>query len=409
MSETSFEVRVERALHGVSSWLEANDYRAYDPGDGENSFLSHLTFKRHFLRRSLTAAVLRTPFEIRPWIGIKPHTSTKGMGYIGWGYAKLYNATKVPEYRDRARRCFDWLIEHRSPGHEHFCWGNHFSFSTRAGSIEKYTPTIVWSGLIGMAFLEAFHAFGEQRYLDVAASTAEWVKTLPREATDSGVCLSYIPNRQSSIHNSNMLGAALLAAVSSVTCDAEARSLATRAMSYSCFHQNDDGSWFYGVDPKYHWIDSFHTGYMLDSLKRFEKATGDTQFSSALSKGYAYFRRNFVEESGRPMYYHDRAMPIDIQCAAQIIDTFAFFSEEDPGGLEAAQRVAAWTIANMQDRDGHFYYRDLGWKKIRTPMLHWGQGTMLKALAHLLGKLRESSRIEADPSSVCQEISPVRV
>jgi len=41
----------------------------------------------------------------------------------------------------------------------------------------------------------------------------------------------------------------------------------------------------------------------------------------------------------------------------------------------------------MQDADGHFYYRDLGWKKVKTPMLHWGQGTMFKALAHLLSRL----------------------
>ena len=47
----------------------------------------------------------------------------------------------------------------------------------------------------------------------------------------------------------------------------------------------------------------------------------------------------------------------------------------------------------MQAPDGHFYYRDLGWKKVKTPMLHWGQGTMFKALAHLLTKMSGKSRI----------------
>jgi hypothetical protein len=42
----------------------------------------------------------------------------------------------------------------------------------------------------------------------------------------------------------------------------------------------------------------------------------------------------------------------------------------------------------MQAPDGHFYYRDLGWTMIKTPMFHWGQGTMFKALAHLLSKLQ---------------------
>jgi hypothetical protein len=44
----------------------------------------------------------------------------------------------------------------------------------------------------------------------------------------------------------------------------------------------------------------------------------------------------------------------------------------------------------MQAADGHFFYRDLGWIKVRTPMLHWGQGTMMKALATLIAAERAS-------------------
>ena len=67
--------------------------------------------------------------------------------------------------------------------------------------------------------------------------------------------------------------------------------------------------------------------------------------------------------------------------------TLAFFADSKPQALTLACRVADWTIDNMQAADGHFYYRDLGWTKIKTPMFHWGQGTMFKALAHLLNKL----------------------
>ena len=48
----------------------------------------------------------------------------------------------------------------------------------------------------------------------------------------------------------------------------------------------------------------------------------------------------------------------------------------------------------MQAPDGHFYYRDLGWKKVKTPMFHWGQGTMFKALVHLLSKLNSFSKAD---------------
>jgi hypothetical protein len=183
-----------------------------------------------------------------------------------------------------------------------------------------------------------------------------------------------------------MLGAGLLARIGVCTNDREAVELAKDAMTYSCSRQNSDGAWFYGEDPQYHWIDSFHTGYNLDSLKRYLDSTGDSDFEQNFQQGIQYFKLNFFGKDGSPKYYHDKVGPIDIQCAAQSIDSLAFLSDSDPESLGLAAKIAQWTIDNMQAPDGHFYYRDLGWKKIKTPMLHWGQGTMFKALAHLLSK-----------------------
>ena len=389
MPGNCMQTKLLQSIESVSAWVEQHDYKAYDPGDGENSFLRHLTFNVHILRRILTAVVLRCPYEIRPWIGIRPHTSTKGMGYMGWGYTKMYAATRRPEYKQAAEHCFEWLIANRAPGQKEFCWGNHFSFTTRAGTIPKGMPTIVWSSLIGFAFVEAYEVLGHQKYLDVAASTAEWVKSLPRELTSQGLCLSYVPSTQSSIHNSNMLGAALLARVSAHTGDKTAADLSREAMLYSCSRQNPDGAWFYGEDPKYHWIDNFHTGYNLDCLKRYEDSVGTGEFQTNLADGFRYFKETFFEADGRPRYYHSDVMPTDIQCASQAVDTLTYFSSLDPSSLALAQKVCDWTITHMQDRDGHFYYRDLGWKLIKTPMFHWGQGTTFKAMAHLYSKLLE--------------------
>src|SRR6185436_4986488 len=132
------------------------------------------------------------------------------------------------------------------------------------------------------------------------------------------------------------------------------------AMTYSCSRQLKGGSWYYGEDPKYHWIDNFHTGYNLDSLKRYQESSGDRTFDGQLRLGLAYFKNNFFEPNGIPKYYHNNVHPIDSQCAGQAIDTLTYFSEEDRSTLDLAQKVASWTIDNMQDKDGHFYYRDLG-------------------------------------------------
>jgi rhamnogalacturonyl hydrolase YesR len=380
---------VENSTNGVAHWVEEHQFKAYDPGDGNMSFLRFLLCKNMFLERLLTAAVLRSPFNIRPWIGIKPHTSTKGMGYMAWGYVLMYSRTGEDRFRERAVACLDWLIQNSAPNWVQFCWGNHFAFVTRNGRSPALQPNIVWSSLIGLAFLEAYEVLGNRKYLEVASSVCDWILQLPREKTQSGTCLSYVPFRQSSIHNSNMLGASLLASVAKYTGDVNARKTAREAMNYSCGLQMPDGAWQYGEAPKNGWIDNFHTGYNLDSLKRYIESTGDRTFECNLHRGYNYFKSHFFEADGRPKYFCNQTYPIDIQCASQAIDTLAFFAGWDCESLELARKVAAWTILRMQGQDGHFYYRDLGWIRVKTPMLHWGQATMFKALANMLTKLTD--------------------
>lgn len=392
LNDRDATARIDASLDRLSHWVERHAYRGYDPGDGQLSYLRALTFGSAKLERLLTGVVLRAPFHIRPLLGIQPHTSTKGMGYMAWGYLRRFRTSGQPDQAKKAVGCLDWLLAHRAAGQAEYCWGNDFTFTTRAGRIPRGAPTIVWSGLIAQAFVDAYETLGNAVYLETAASVCDWILKLPREQTATGACLSYVPFDQVSIHNSNMLGAALLARVGSIANRTEFMDVSREAMRYSCARQNADGGWFYGEAPKYHWLDSFHTGYNLDSLKRYLDATGDREFADHLDRGYRYFKDNFFEADGRVRYMHDRLMPIDIQCIAQSIDTLAFFSKSDDAALPLAEKVAEWAIDNMQDRDGHFYYRDLGWKKVRTPMFHWGQGTMFKALSHLSQKMHNSAR-----------------
>lgn len=368
----------------LQAWIESRDYKGYDPGDGLTSWLLPLTFGNLFAERVLQQLIWKFPWNIRPLVGVTPLESTKGRGFMAWGYLLRFKATGDSIFRDKAIACLEWLITNKSPEHREYCWGNHFDFASRGGRIPAQEPTIVWSGLIGQAFLEAFEQTDDEKYLAVAKSTCEWILTLPREQTPHGHCLSYHRRSQSSIHNSNLLGAALLAGTWKYTGHREFLDVAREAVRYSCHRQLPDGAWWYGEEPKYHWIDNFHTGYNLDSIKRYIKATQDNSFEKNLHKGHRYFVEIFFERSGCPRYYHNKTYPVDIQCAAQAIDTLCFFSDECPENLALAAKVAKWTIAQFQDRSGYFYYRKYPLVTSRTPYFHWGQATMFKALAHLL-------------------------
>jgi rhamnogalacturonyl hydrolase YesR len=186
-----------------------------------------------------------------------------------------------------------------------------------------------------------------------------------------------------------MMAAALLAKTAKHTGNKEYSHAAREVMKYSCTRQRSDGAWNYGEEPMFHWIDNFHTGYNLDSLKTYMESTNDGTYEDNLRRGFTFYKDNFIEENGRPKYYHNRAYPIDSQCISQAIETLANFAEYDQSSLQLALKVARWAIDNMQDKDGYFYYRRYPIVKAKTPMLHWAQATTYKALVLLLTKIQK--------------------
>jgi uncharacterized protein YyaL (SSP411 family) len=379
---------IENSLIKVERWVEEHNYEAYDPFDGLCSVLRPLALGNLFAERLLEQVIRQSPLNLRPLLGVKPHVSTKGIGYMAWGYLDMFAVTGENAYKEKALGWLDWLDRNKAPGYSFHSWANDFDHVSRSGRQAKGEPDIVWTGLIGQAFFDAYEMLAVDRHLDIVRSIMKWMLELPRERTARGTCLSYLAKVQSSIHNSNMVGAGFLARAARYTGDLEALDVAQKAIEYSCARQLADGSWYYGENPRHHWIDNFHTAYILDSLKSYMVATGNKEFEENLRKGYRYWKEHFFEKSGRPKYYHNRTYPVDSQCAAQAIDTLANFCEEDEEALRLALKVAEWTIENMQDRDGHFYYRQypLG-IKAKAPMLHWAQSTTYKALTHLLLKL----------------------
>ncbi len=191
------------------------------------------------------------------------------------------------------------------------------------------------------------------------------------------------PSLDACIHNANVLGAWLLARLYKYTKDEHLLALAKKAIDFTTKHQLSEGAWCYGVASKWKWIDSFHTAYVLESFAGYMKATGDQSYEENLKRGFKYFISNFFEKDGTPKYYCHKTYHIDIQCPSQAIQTLVNLKELDPSSIEVAKKVAIWTIKNMQDPEGYFYFRKYPLITNRTPMFHWGQATMLSALGHL--------------------------
>jgi hypothetical protein len=381
-----------RSISRLSGWLEKNDYKGYDTFDGLSArFLRPLTFEKKILRITLQQSVRRFILNLRPLLGIKKHQSSKGMGFLARGFLRLYQSSGDDIWREKAEFALQWLIDSRSKAYNGACWGNHFDYQSRGFYLPKGVPTVVWTSLIGHAFLDAYDLLKKDQYLEIAQSSCEHIiRDMERYQYGEAVCITYVPGLNSQVHNANTLGASLLARTYSLTGTSSYLDLALRAFQYTAQYQRTDGSWYYAEAPYAHWVDNFHTGYVLDCFKYYLDTTGDDRFVAQMNLGYEYWKRTFFLADGTPRYYNHKTLPLDIQCCSQAIDTLVFFKDRDPESLQLAQKVARWTIENMQDASGYFYYRRYGrWLVNKTPTLHWGQATMLCALAGLFGSLRK--------------------
>jgi hypothetical protein len=387
--------RLYESIVRLTGWLEKNDYRAYDTFDGLSaSYLRPLTFENKFLRTLLQQGVRRFPVNLRPLLGIKKCHSSKGMGFLARGFIRLHRCTGEEHWGAKANYALRWLIDHQSSGYRGSSWGNHFDYQSRGSYLPKGVPTVVWTSLIGHAFLDGYEHFKNVEYLEIAVRACEHILLeLETYQEGEGACISYIPGIKSWVHNANTLGGSLLARTSWHVHDEKYLATALRAMQYTAQNQRPDGSWWYGERADMHWVDNFHTAYVLDCFKHYAECTGDDRFEENLKRGYDYWKKTFFLSDGTPRYYSHKTLPLDIQCSSQAIDTLVFFSDRDPESLPLALKIAQWTIAKMQDRDGYFYYRRYSsWLVNRTPTLHWGQATVLCALSGLYEQLSGDMR-----------------
>ncbi len=255
-------------------WLEKNDYKGWDTFDGLDSYVRPLALGNKFLQTVLQQGVRRFPINTRPLLGIPKAYSSKGMGFLARGFIRLHQTTGEQVWADKAEFCLQWLIDNQSKGYSGACWGNSFDYISRSFYLPKHVPTIVWTAHIGQAFLDAYEHFHKDIYLKIAVSACEHImRDLERYEEGDGVCISYIPTKNVPIHNSSTLGGALLARTYFHTRNEEYRSLAQKAMQYTANHQRANASWYYGEKENLHWVDNFHTAYVLDCFKYYVNAT----------------------------------------------------------------------------------------------------------------------------------------
>lgn len=282
----------------------------------------------------------------------------------------------------------DELIELKIEGHSGAAWGYNFDWQSRNFFAPKGTPTIVPTAFAVRALIDAYETFQDERYLHIARDACEFVLNDLNRAVESEteVCFSYSPLDQTQIFNASLFSGEILATVGQRTGEKHLCDLGVRAARFVVKHQQPDGCWAYGTGAAQHWIDNFHTAYVLLSLKRIMQCSQEVsaELEPALHRGFEFWRKAFFLADGWPKYYHDKLFPVDAHAAATAIVTFVELRALNDQSLAQAERIAEWAIQNLRDRRGFFYYQRNRFHTIRTPFMRWTQSWMLYALARLL-------------------------
>jgi len=382
---------INEAFTELFQWCRKHNFSGHDPFDALNSRLFQATPLKHSrtARLAWTQLVKRSPVNLRGVGVVPPGKNSKGIALFALAALANYRTSKTSEAEKEVRQLLNELLSMRLEGWSGAAWGYNFDWQSRVFFAPRGTPTIVATAFAARAFIEAAQVFDDDIYLETARSSCDFIlQDLPRsEETRTEICFSYAPATSNRIYNASLLAAETLAGVGALTDDPELYRWAVRAARYVVNQQHDNGSWGYGSAENQAWIDNFHTGYLLTSLARVVNQCQEAQepeFVEALQRGYRFWTKGFFLADGWPKYYHDQLFPADAHAAGTAIITFLELRGLDRDAMVWARKIARWSVHNLRDKRGFFYYQRRRFHTVRTPFMRWTEAWMLYALARLI-------------------------
>jgi len=379
---------VAGSFEKLRNYCESNEFMGWDPYDGLNSkvFRSLPGIRSGKLFRLIWIQTFkRSPVNFRRMMLVAKDYNPKGLGLFLNSYCNLWHLHPKDEYPGVIRKLIDKILELRTPGYSGNCWGYNFDWESRAFFQPKYTPTIVASVFIAYALFDAYEILKDEKILNEALSVCNFIlKDLNRTYdSDQDFSFSYSPLDNSQVFNATLLGSRLLARAFHYTHDEKLLMEAKKSVNFCIKHQKADGSWTYSTLPFHQWIDNFHTGYNLECISEYQKYSGDQSYRQNIDKGLEYYLNTFFTEEGKCKYYNNSLYPIDVHAPAQFIVTLYRLGKLNEH-REMADKVLEWTIRNMQDKKGYFYYQINKYFTSRISYMRWSQAWMFYGLSTYL-------------------------
>jgi hypothetical protein len=319
------------------------------------------------------------------------------------GFARRFQKTGDSRHFKRAVHFLDVLLNTACRGTSGLGWGYPFDWVTIDGTLPAGTPLITTLPYVYEAFAEMYQLDRRDSWLEVMRSIAEHALRDYRDlaAGDGATTCTYtpLPSDRGRVVNASAYRAFLLTRAALDLSDQRFLEAAQRNLRFVLNSQNEDGSWFYAVDGRRHFIDHYHTCFVLKALVKIEALTGQASCTRAVESGVDYYVGHLFDEQGLPKPFAKPPRLIvyrrELYDYAECVNLATLMAGRFARLDALLTAVLEDVIGRWRQTDGSFRSRQLlfGWDDV--PMHRWGQAQLFRSLTGLLPGRRDAAKPSA--------------
>ncbi|AFL95036.1 hypothetical protein CL1_0831 [Thermococcus cleftensis] len=397
------ETLIWNSLLSLYSWVKKERYRGWDPYDWLSSPIAK-KLKSKPVNFILLQANLYSPINLRPKLRIKKGISNKAVALFAQSYLTLSSITGRPEFKAEAKRALSLLDEYKIETSTGIGWPSHyFSFFGPKHLLTPEVPDIVGTCEAIKAFSMGYKEYKLKKYKRIASKAVNHILNEHLSQKGDVAYFKYTPHEEGKIvfNVSALTLESLSYYLRLVEYDEKLVKIGSRTIKFLLQYQTPNGAWpysYYLDSKKFYFQLDYHQGFIIDGLLEFLPYIMDQHLArktmDSILKATKFYMDVQFNHQGVSYYRYPIKYPIDVHNQAQGIITFSklYNTFNEPKYLNFAERIAEWTIKNMQDPSGYFYSHKWPGFANKIPYMRWGQAWMMMALATLLKTYTNNQR-----------------
>jgi len=383
------------SLNSLYSWVKRERYLGWDPYDGLSGEISRKFADKKLLNIATIQLNLYSPVNLRPLFGIQKGRANKALALFSRAYLYMYATTGREEFKIEAKAILKALEgQNISNNHKFSCASYYFPYVAPKHYLSYSLPDIICVTEALKSFVTAYEVLGKRKYLNLALKGTNFLVNDLLELSNDAAYFKYTPEERGKIvFNVSALALEAIASLLKHTSNDELIEIGENVIGLLLRHQRKDGAWPYSLYTDsgiYYWQIDYHQGFILDGLTVFLMYIQNKQLRrrtlKSIESGVSFYMNKQFSSDGWSYYRYPIKYPVDIHNQAQGIITFSklYKAFDNPKYLNFAERIAEWTIKNMQDSSGYFYTHKWPGFVNKIPYMRWAQAWMMVALAILL-------------------------